>query len=289
MAYRIVRANLLDKNTHDPIEDVDVLTCADAVLFDDGKTLREKLEEELKYSNSDPMPIQVGGYPEGTSFNNKGFKDMFYGLLYPYTKPLISLSANPASSIREKGTSITPIQFTAKITKKSEAIKSVKLYKDNAEIDSFTGEGTTGTGNATYTYTPAVNTNCSFTAKVKDARDSEVTSNSISYTFVYPMFVGTLDASKDSPVSSDILALTKKVVNRSNQSNTFTMTNKRMCIACPPGWTISEILDPNLFNITASFTLKTVSVKCADNTNQNYNVYISEPTTQTGFKVTFNL
>lgn len=287
MALKKVRANLLNETTGEKVEGVDVMTSADAVLFDDTTPLPEELDSRLTYSNTDPMPVAVGGYPAGTTFPNKKVMDVLTGLLYPYTKPLISLSANPAGGVREKGTSLTPIALTATTTKKSEAITRVEFFKSGASINAITSPKQGGT--ETYSYPTAVTADCSFSAKVTDAKGGIVESAKIYYTFVYPAYVGALAASIDTPTSANITALTKKVVTKANQTNAFTITNQRMCFACPPGWTLKQIVDPNGFDITASFAVKTVSVACADGSNQNYTVYISAPTTQTGFTVKFNI
>lgn len=111
----------------------------------------------------------------------------------------------------------------------------------------------------------------------------------MSYTFVYPLYIGSLDAGASNPTADQIKAMEKKVVNKANQSYTYTVDNKRMAIACPPGWRLSKIVDPNGFDVTSSFAVKTLSITGLDGTAQTYTVYVSEPTTQTGFKVAFNI
>ena len=62
-----------------------------------------------------------------------------------------------------------------------------------------------------------------------------------------------------------------------------------MVVATPPNWEIRKILDPNSFDVTSSFKKHIVSVTGLDGTAQNYNVYVSEPTTQTNFAMKFNV
>lgn len=65
-------------------------------------------KEEL-YSNSTPMPQQLGGYDEGTTFENRTMQQMWDGLLYPTLYPSLSnpssnMTGNPSNnSLREIG------------------------------------------------------------------------------------------------------------------------------------------------------------------------------------------
>ena len=85
-----------------------------------------------------------------------------------------------------------------------------------------------------------------------------------------------------------ISGLTKKVMSPANVNNSFTLTDSRMCIATPPGWTIKSIIDPNGFDITSSFSSQTVEVTCLDGSVISYTFYISDVTSQSGFTVKFN-
>ena len=267
-----VQVQLLDENTGEVKEDVNVLTDAECV----------------SYTNETPTVNAHGGIPAGTSFDNVSVKKMLDDILYPYTKPTISLSASPGAAVREKGTTLDSIQLTANITKKSENISKVEFLKD-AGVVGTVASPKAGGGSETYTYDDGVNANCAFKARVTDAKNGPVDSNTLSYTFVYPLYIGSLDASASDPTETQIEAMEKKVVSKANQSYTYSVDNKRMAIACPPGWTLSKIVDPNGFDITTSLAVKTVSIPGLDGTAQDYTVYVSEPTTQSGFKVAYNI
>ena len=267
-----VQVQLLNEETGDVIEDVNVLTDAECV----------------SYSNDTPTVSAHGGIPAGSTFDNVTIKKMLDDILYPYTKALISLAASPGAAVREKGTTLDSIALTATVTKKSENITKVEFLKDSAVVGTISSPKAGG-GTETYTYDEGVSANCSFKARVTDAKNGTVDSNALSYVFVYPLYIGSLDAAASNPTEAQIEAMEKKVVSKSNQSYTYTVDNKRMAIACPPGWTLSKIVDPNGFDVTSSFAVKTVSITGLDGTAQDYTVYVSEPTTQTGFKVAFNI
>lgn len=271
MAQKKVQIQLMDERTGEVIEDVTPLTEAESVL----------------YTNPTPTVSAHGGIPAGSTFDNVSVKKMLDDILYPYTKPTVSLAATPGAAIREKGTTLDSIALTATITKKSEDIKKVEFLKDGAVVGSVSAPKAGG-GKETYTHTGGVNANCAFKAKVTDAKNGVVESNALQYTFVYPLYIGSLDAAASSPSAEQITAMEKRIVNKSVQKFTYTVDNKRMAIACPPGWTISKIVDPNGFDVTASFAKKSVSITGLDKTAQTYSVYVSEPTTQSAFTVTFN-
>lgn len=267
-----VQVQLLNETTGEVIKEVNPLTDAECVT----------------YSNATPTVKAHGGIPAGTTFENVSIQKMLDDILYEYTKPTISLSANPAGGVREIGTSLTNIVFTATVKKMSENIKSVEFFNGNNSIGSVASPKAGG-GAETFTYAGPLVANASIKARVKDTRDGAVDSNAISYTFVYPIYIGALPSDAATPTSDQIKALEKRVVTKASQKYTYTITDKRMCIACPPGMTIKTILDPNGFDSTAAFTKKTIAVTGLDGTAQNYTVYVGDPATQSNYTMSFNI
>ena len=267
---KIVQMQELNKNTKEVVANQMPQTLAEAVL----------------YTNAEPMVSAHGGIPAGTTFEDTPIAEILTDILYPYTKPTVSLQASVAAGVKEKGASLANIVLTATVGKKSKPIKKVEFLKDSTVINTVASPKANG-GTETYTYPGPVTANCSLKAQVTDEQDSVVTSNAIAYTFVYPAYVGSVAAGSAAPTETEIKAMTKKIVSKSAITETYTIENKRMCIACPPGWTLTKITDPNGFDVTSSFTKYTVSVTGLDGTAQQYNVYVSAATTQTGFKVTF--
>lgn len=244
------------------------------------------LSDLTHYTNEEPLVKELGGLKVGQTFKEVPLKQMWTDLLYPYIEPLISLGASVAGGVKETGTSLAGIIFTATTTKKSKPIKGVKFFVNNSEVLSVSSPKPNG-GAETYT-NERINANTTVKAQVSDDLSKWITSNQITYTFVYPAFVGKLPAGTSTPTSDDIKGMTKKVQSPGNITNSFNLSNERMCIATPPGWTLRSIIDPNGFNIFDSFQLKNINVVCTDGKTVSYNVYISEPTAQTGFNVTFN-
>lgn len=247
------------------------------------------LSEAVIYNDTEPVVQAIGGISAGKTYPDSTVQQVIYDLLHPYVKPTISLTATPNGGVKEKGTSISSITLNATCTKKSANIAKVE-FLDGSTIINTQANSTGASGTVQFIYNSSYNgtVNKTLKARVTDVQNGSVDSNSISYTFVYPAYVGSIDTGVSVPTQAQIKAMTKKVQNKANISNSYTITNKRMCIATPPQWTISKIIDPNGFDITSSFTKHNVEVTCNDTTTQQYSVYVSEPTTQTAFNVTFN-
>lgn len=79
------------------------------------------------YTNLAPMPITIGGYPEGTIFEGIDYEAMWTGLLYGASKPVFSsFSINLSAAIYEVGATITAGVYQAVWS-----ITSPQFLKDN--------------------------------------------------------------------------------------------------------------------------------------------------------------
>ena len=223
----------------------------------------QTLSEYVVELNSDDI-----GYTTEADNSIKTIQDALDKLLYvPLT---VNFSSN-TSGVLEKGSAISNLTFNWS-------------YNKNVKSQTINGEDLEPSLR-TYQYSEVLNANKTFTLKANDGKSDF--SKSLSYSFIYPIYIGSV--STDTPTESDIKAMTKKVVSPSNQSFTYTVDNKRMCICVPSNWTIRSIIDPNNFNITSSFKQTTINLQCLDTTQQSYKVYISEPTSQSNFVVKYNV
>lgn len=284
------------KNADGTFTTIHLNTTAKNVTTDDGKTVAEILAEDVakvdhihKYQSDVPSTVELGGIPKGyvSDVNGTQVEDLLFKLLHPYVKPTINYSCSPNGGTYEIGTSVASVTINATGVRQSDKIQQVRIYKDGVAVVTQQNEGT---GNCTATYTDTnIMQKTVYKADVYDGTNT-VTSAQTTFNFVRPAFVGALAADKslDAITSDDVNGLTKKVISPANIINSFTLSAQRMCIALPSGWTLKNIMDPNGFDITKSFATGTVKVMCADNSEVNYNVYVSDATDQTNFKVTFN-
>lgn len=251
------------------------------------KLLSQKLSELEKYDKGDtPTTVAVGGIPAGTNLNNMSIDQILYDLTHPYVSPKAKLTMS-GTKVLEKGTSITLPTMSVEVTAGSVDVATTTFYMDGTAIntDSTAVEAMTSDTLAHSDDTVSITDETYFYAEVNDGTNT-VESNTVTFSFVDPAYIGTV-ASGTTVDAAAITGLTKKVMSKATISNSFTVEEGCMVIATPAGWEIGQIVDPNGFDITDSFTISTVDVTTAANEVVAYNVYVSEPTSQTNFTVKF--
>lgn len=268
-------------------------TKAANVTDESGRTLVEILSDDVaekdhihNYSSDVPSTATVGGIEKGYVTEGTQVEEILFKLLHPYVKPTISYSCSPNGGTYEIGAAVPTVTVTATGNRQSDMIQNVKIYKNGSVVVT---EEWNKAGNCTATYNDTnITSNTTYKADTTDGTNT-VPSSTTTFTFVRPAYIGSISAASIDDITADMItAMTKKVQSPGNLSNTYTIDSARMCVATPPGWTIKTIIDPNGFDITASFTKVTVSVTCLDGSNIDYNVYVSDPTTQSNFTVKFN-
>lgn len=149
--------------------------------------------EAMTYTNAEKTIETIGGVKAGTSFENATMEDVFNMLFYPERAPLVSLSASDTNFNREIGDVIDTLTLTATTTKKSYAIKSVKL-SDGQSIATPKAEG----GAETFSVSN-VGKNVTFAATVTDEKGLSGKSNEIKYAFRRPIYYGVVENTNANP------------------------------------------------------------------------------------------
>lgn len=263
------------------------------VKDDDGNELGEVLKDKAQkvhnhdYSSDVPSTVEIGGIEKGFVTDGMTLEEIVFKLLHKYVAPEISFSSNPNGGTYEIGSKVDTVNLSATGIRESDNLQRIRFYKNDSVVKEINDIDATGNVIETYIDTD-IATNTSYKADVYDGK-TNVTSGTILFNFVHPLYIGALDVDVTNPTSDQIKTMTKKTVGRSNQEFTYTIDTKRMCIATPPGWTLRQVIDPNSFDITGSFAKMTIPVECLDGSTQQYNVYLSAPTSQTNFKVKFNI
>lgn len=273
---------------------------------------------ELEYDNSGdgiyttdiPLPQAIGGFKAGDK-PNYTYSEMWDILLHPYVKPSVSLSASPSGGTREYTNNISSVTLTATVIQKSRDIEKVEFILSgvaspiatiteptNSTIDPNSGYKTItykliyDSGIASLTNNGSASSR-TITAKVYDSdyeSEGVVTSSGISYTFVSPMYVGSVDSSVEEMTDSLVRGLTKKIQNKGNIANTYTISNKKFVFAYPKVYgNLISILDSNGFEILPDFDIQEVNVTQYDGaTVIPYYVYLFKNTVSLdNFKVTY--
>jgi hypothetical protein len=211
--------------------------------------------------------------------------------LYPYVVYIInSTSRTAAAATLEKGATQSLSSASIKITKKSYAIQSVKLFNGATLLGEKTGADVANGGTITFsdlgiTVSKDNNPNLKFTVY-----DGEVSTdaNVGASTFVYPYYWG--KRTKNAAITEDLVkGLTKSITSKANKTDiSFTCAEEHMVFAYPKAYgLLKSIIDPNNFEIINDFTRHEVSVTGLDGTAQPYYVYLSGASTITNFKVDF--
>lgn len=207
-----------------------------------------------------------------------------------YHAPVISLSATPAQSYRERGdNSITSVVLTAHDTQYTNPIQYTDFYNNAGTL--IQHDTTTGTGNRVYTdsTTPPDGSIAAYqyTAKVYDGT-ALITSNAVVYPFVYPYYSGVAAPALDptnvrSTLTHSIIPCTYPFsFTSSPTSQVFYLYFPATCA------NYTRVLDPNGFNITADFSQSTVSITGLDGNAISYRRWeYNNVTTQTSFTITF--
>ena len=232
-----------------------------------------------------------GGIKTNADLNGKSWQEIIEAMFYPYTQPVISVTGTPNGGVYEKGNTQTITNVKVVVTKKSKKITKVEVFNGATSLGSKTGTEVENGGTFNFAVSVPVNSiNVQLTAKATDETgDSGVSSATTgAFTFVYPYYVGICD---DGVAIDETLvkSLTKKIENKANKSISYTTNNQRMVFAYPKNYgVIKSIIDPNNFDVTATFTSTTVSVTGLDGTAQNYYVYVNGASTQSNFTMKFN-
>ena len=252
----------------------DLITSERMNNIEDGISMALSKEANVTYISDKPSTVAIGGLPLGYTSDGISIVELIDNMLHPYKAPSISLSITPSNTLYELGATISSLTLKATITQGSNDITSLVFLKDGNPLPS--------TSNPTLTQSNIRN-NVTYSAYVSD-NINRINSNSINIKFINPIYIGSLSEVN----STNIKAMTKKIVNVGSQSYTYTINNKKMCIAFPSGWTLRNIIDPNGFDITQSFTKETINIYCLDGNSKPYTVYSSEFTSQSSFTVKFN-
>ena len=273
----------------------------DSSLVTTNKTIVGAINEVKKEINNggsggifetDQLTINsAGGIKTNTDLNGKTWQEIIEAMFYPYTQPVISVTGTPNGGVYEKGNTQTITNVKVVVTKKSKKITKVEVFNGATSLGSKTGTEVENGGTFNFAVSVPVNSiNVQLTAKATDETgDSGVSSATTgAFTFVYPYYVGICD---DGVAIDETLvkSLTKKIENKANKSISYTTNNQRMVFAYPKSYgAIKSIIDPNNFDVTATFTSTTVSVTGLDGTAQDYYVYVNGASTQSNFTMKFN-
>lgn len=289
----IRKAKYRVKNAEGKYEVVYLETSADQVETDSERQFvteaqKQQYDENTVYTNDMPMVNGLGGLAAGTTFENMPVNEVLTKLLYPYVAPVISASSSPNGGTFEKGNTQTVTKITANITKKSEKITKVEFLDGGSPIETKEGTEVQNGGSISITTSKEVTANKNFSVRVTDAAGKSYTANTGSFNFVYPYYMGV--CSEGAEINETLVkGLTKKIEAKGNKTNSFTCDFQRMIFAYPKSHgKLKSIIDPNNFDVTATFGVQEMNITGLDGTQQAYYVYVNSASTVNNFNMKFN-
>ena len=242
----------------------------------------------VHYTNTTPTISALGGVASGTTFDNVPITEMLTKILYPYTKPTVSVSVTPNGGTYEKGTSVSVTALKATVTKKSSPIASVTMKQNSTVITTLTDVANGGTLNMLPSGGVSLTADTTFTATATDTDGGSTSANSTKFTFVDPYYTGVV--ADGTTITGDIVkSLTKKVEAKGTKSYSYTTSGECMVIAYPKAHgVLKSALDPNGFENIASYTKHEVNVTTASGASVAYYVYVKTASTVTDFVIKYS-
>ena len=250
------------------------------------------------YTNASATPQTLGGIAAGSTFSNQSMQQMWDSFLYPYQVPtLYSFAITGVATSYECGTVISGTKtFTWGSTNSGNInTNSIVIRDETGATDLVTGSANDGTealaiGSITKNTTGQTQ---QWSITAVNSHSAVLTKVYFTVTFYNPFYYGVGAAAFTVANINNNLGGTRLVVAKSNKTLSFSPTSQKFYFCYPASYGyLTSIKDPNGFDITSSFTPRTVNFVNDTNflgTTTSYYVYESNSlTTQTGFAITFN-
>lgn len=277
-----------------------------------NKTVDETIHGICFKEYDGPTTIAVGAMKKGTHIANRTMREVLLEILCPFAAPTVSAYLELAphcSELSMIGQVVEIKGIRANIDRGSLPIERV-IYKQKiggqyevlAAYDTLTSN---------HLFPDILETTKSiayddYMVEVYDTEGNYAYSYVQDIKVVYPIYVGVMDADIDSKTDEELISIIQKVSPMakyygSECSHRYTTKGQRMFIAVPqPYGALTDVCDQNGYIITSSFKSKTISLpftiketssngeEVRYNTyHQPYFVYYNNPSTITGFDITY--
>ena len=221
--------------------------------------------------------VEVGGVAVGDIVTEGSeITDVIKQILIKYFPPEIVLSSSVTNTVQRVGTTLSNMELTATVTKKSNDVTEIIINNET-----ISGEVSTG-GTFTHTVPTDITTNTTLTATATDGKSTSTAS--ITYTFVYPYYHGVLGKNSIDE-DTDLTSLTEVVEKQGSKTFSYTANNQYCVFAYPSTYPdLVSILDPSNFENITSWTKTTYTTTGGE----SYKVYFSNTrVTCNNFKYAF--
>lgn len=265
-------------------------TTINQVITEINTTLTERTILDWK---DDPTTVDVGGIKAGfqTPADGVNVADFLYQMTHPFVYPNLSLTLTPPAGVYEKNTTLTFSKVVVNSTKGTKPAfdeQEPKIYVNNSEVTTTDTTSVT-TDKMTYVREFAAPQTIAGTSDVTVKAEVKLNSKTLkaetAYKFVYPMYIGSIEAAIVSSFQNDLfISNNKLVVEKSNQITTYNHDNKLTAFAYPASYgNLSQIVDQNGFDISGSFS----STNYVHDSIQYKVYYANNKNTLTNFKISY--
>lgn len=214
--------------------------------------------DDFKYTNSTPIPKELGGFSKGTTFVNKTNKEMWDGLLYPYIAPSVTVLSTTKTQLEVGDTLSSPISITWNTSEQSKIVNTA-IYFDNTLLE----ENLNTSGTKSFAITPVKLTSQgskTIKCEITDEKSNKY-SKTANINWVNLYYLG--NSTKKTLTEDDVKTFNK--FNDNRISSEFTITGSGYKYICyPKAWGTFKYMDkdskfdismkdPEVINLTNNF------------------------------------
>lgn len=247
------------------------------------------LDDEMIFNNSDVTLQAIGGIKAGESLNGLTIHQVLNRLIFPSTADVsASIGYTPTGRVFEKGSVVTVTSIYGTANSNTEPINNIKFYDGETVLETQYGVE----GSVSHYFAQPIEITDSITSdrfRLCANTDSKSNyANTLSLEFVYPYYYGVYHGNMDGITGEVVASMSKMVQSKGNKTLHFTTKDERFVFAYPSSYgKLMRISDTNGFDVTDTFKVREIMVKCADDTTQSYYVYANNENTVTNFKMIF--
>ena len=254
------------------VEDTDV---ADTYKWAELSTtsLSANLTEEIEAN------VEVGGVKVGDVLTTEmDLTAIFKKMLVKYFPPTITLASTPTNKIIKKGETVTGIELSATVTKKSNEVTEVEFLKDGVSLELLNTDVSDG-GVFTHACVDDITVDTTYTATATDG--TEKNEASVKYVFVNPYYNGTCD---DVTALTDFTGMNEVLEVKGKKVVSYTADNQYLVFAYDSSYgELTSVIDMNGFENLTAFSKSTIEVD-----GVTYALYSTQnKVTCSNFKYTF--
>ena len=282
-------------------------------MFDELNEMRDDMEATkqetlfgVTFKEGDgPASVTLGGLKKGTILEGRSIREVLLDMLCPFIAPsaFATLELSPHCDYLARIGDVVEIRgIKINIDRGSLPVNRVifkqKIGSTYEVIGAYDGPVSGHWFPEILEFTKSIDSDY-FVVEVQDTEGNSYIANTQAINIVYPIFYGAIGENEEP--TTELVDGMAEILRYSGTDCTlrYTTNNERMVFAIPQGYGIvTDVFDQNGYIITKSFKTKTITMsfevkEIAGDTiqtniyKQNYFVYYNNPSTVTGFEITY--